>query len=138
MIKTERVNATAILYYESNYTTLLSTKTVPYNYTSAQASLKVISFSVSYSHDKPHQNHYTNALARSYEIIAEHLRAELAQTEPQTLENLVITHRSQNFWLSRDCPSVRPCTKPHSLKNTREAPILTVPKEDVILKLVLP
>ena len=46
MIKTERVNATAILYYESNYTTLLSTKTLPYNYTSAQARLKVISFFV--------------------------------------------------------------------------------------------
>ena len=36
-------------------------------------------------------------------IIAELLHAEGARAEPHTLENLV-THRSQKFWLSRDCP----------------------------------
>ena len=44
--------------------------------------------------------------------------------EPHTLENLE-THRSQNFWMSRDCPyvppyvgrSVRPSAKPRILKN---------------------
>ena len=38
-------------------------------------------------------------------IIAELLRAEVPQAEPHTLENLV-AHRSQNSWLSRDCPSI--------------------------------
>ena len=41
------------------------------------------------------------------QLIAELLRAEGARAEPNTLENLVI-HRSQKFWLSRDCPYVRP------------------------------
>ena len=38
-------------------------------------------------------------------IVAELERAEGARAEPHTLENLV-THRSQKFWLSRDCPYV--------------------------------
>ena len=39
-------------------------------------------------------------------LIAELLRAEGARAEPHTLKNLV-THRSEKFWLSRDCPYVR-------------------------------
>jgi len=39
-------------------------------------------------------------------LLAELLRAKGAQAEPHTLENLV-THRSEKFWLSRDCPYVR-------------------------------
>ena len=42
----------------------------------------------------------------STEFIAELLRVQGARAEPHTLENLV-THRSQKFWLSRDCPYVR-------------------------------
>jgi len=39
-------------------------------------------------------------------VIEELLRAEGVRAEPHTLENL-ITHRSEKFWLSRDCPYVR-------------------------------
>ena len=39
-------------------------------------------------------------------VIAELLLAEGARAETHTLENLV-THRSEKFWLSRDCPYVR-------------------------------
>ena len=45
-----------------------------------------------------------------------------ARAEPQALENLV-TDRSQKFWLSRDCPYVRPYAKSHILKNKRVAPL---------------
>ena len=51
---------------------------------------------------------------RTLEILAELLRAEGARVESHTLENLV-TSRSQNFWLSRDCPSVRPFRTPRTI-----------------------
>ena len=45
-------------------------------------------------------------------IIAEILRAQGARAEPHTLENLV-THLSEKFWLSRDCPYVCPSVRQH-------------------------
>ena len=44
-----------------------------------------------------------------------------ARAEPNTLENLV-THRSQKFWLSRDCPYVRPSVHPYVLTSVRQVP----------------
>ena len=56
--------------------------------------------------------------------MAELLRAEGARAEPHTLENLV-THRSEKFCLSRDCPYVRTYVRPYAntFKTERVAPL---------------
>ena len=51
-------------------------------------------------------------------LLGELLRAFGVRAEPHTLQNLV-THQSQKFWLSRDCPYVRKYAKSHTLKNKR-------------------
>ena len=65
--------------------------------------------------------HYTVA-DRYTTIIAQLLRAEGVRAESHTLENLV-THRSEKFWLSRDCPYVRTsvCPYANTLKTKRVA-----------------
>ena len=72
---------------------------------------------------------HVEQINRTYKLLKTHLnsnyplaepqRAGGARAEPHALENLVI-HRSQKFWLSRDCPYVRPSVR----TSVRQVPYL--------------